>query len=39
VLGLVFNGDSGRGARYQDRYYAPTPAKGRAPVQWFSRGK
>jgi capsular exopolysaccharide synthesis family protein len=39
VLGLVFNGDSGRGTRYQDHYYAPPAEKRRAPVQWFSRRK
>jgi polysaccharide biosynthesis transport protein len=39
VLGLVFNGDSGRGTRYQDHYYAPPVEKRKAPVQWFSRRK
>jgi capsular exopolysaccharide synthesis family protein len=42
VLGLVFNGDSGRGSRYQDHYYAApaekrTPLPWRAAGQWFSR--
>jgi capsular exopolysaccharide synthesis family protein len=39
VLGLVFNGDSGRGSRYEDHYYgqpAIEPPRS-AVVQWFSR--
>jgi capsular exopolysaccharide synthesis family protein len=37
VLGLVFNGDSGRGTRYQDHYYSAPAEKRRPPAQWFSR--
>jgi capsular exopolysaccharide synthesis family protein len=37
MLGLVFNGDSGRGSRYQDHYYTAPAEKRSAPVQWFSR--
>lgn len=38
VLGLVFNGDSGRGSRYEDHYYGqPATGKRRVAVQWFSR--
>jgi hypothetical protein len=42
VLGLVFNGDSGRGSRYQDHYYSSPeekrpPLPWRAPGQWFTR--
>jgi succinoglycan biosynthesis transport protein ExoP len=37
VVGLVFNGDSGRGSRYQDHYYSAPAEKRPPPVSWFSR--
>jgi capsular exopolysaccharide synthesis family protein len=38
VLGLVFNGDSGRGRRYEDHYYgSPAARPATKPVQWFRR--
>jgi len=37
VLGLVFNGDSGRATKYQDHYYAAPAEQRSAPVQWFTR--
>ena len=38
VLGLVFNGDSGRGSRYEDHYYGhPAVEKRSTVVRWFGR--